>query len=109
MNNYRIFYYHHIGEILPWYKSRFRLDKKIFAKQIFWLKKNFKIVSLDEAVNRINKKDMSNHISLTFDDGFSSIYKIITPILEAYKVPATFFLINKSIDNEHFMWRNKNF
>jgi len=43
----------------------------------------------------------------TFDDGFSEVYDIISPILYAKGIPAVFFLITSAIDNRELCYPQK--
>ncbi len=65
--------------------------KKTFEAQLQFYKKHFHIVSLDDFYKKNFKEDRFN-ICITFDDGFANNYKYVVPLLEKYKVPATFFV-----------------
>ena len=103
---FTIFYAHQVAENpVSYYPENFILVED-FRKQLCWLKKRFKVISLSEAVVR-NKQgdDLRNCVALTFDDGFRSTYDLIAPILAEEKLLATFFVNNNTIDNQQFMWR----
>ena len=79
-----------------------------FKKQINYLKNHFTFISLREAIEIAeSKKSLEGKLVLTVDDGFQENYSVIAPILLDYKIPATFFLLDKTIDNKEMMWRNK--
>lgn len=42
--------------------------------------------------------------AVTFDDGFENNYSIAAPILNAYKVPTTFYITSNFIDNNTLSW-----
>jgi peptidoglycan/xylan/chitin deacetylase (PgdA/CDA1 family) len=90
----KILMYHYVRDFK---KTKFPnikgLDVRLFEKQIKYLKKNFDILKPTD-VNEIVKKKKSfkkNTYWLTFDDGYSDHYKYVYPILEKYKIKATFF------------------
>jgi peptidoglycan/xylan/chitin deacetylase (PgdA/CDA1 family) len=61
----------------------------------------YDIIGLDEAVLLIenNVSVSSPKVSLTFDDGFLECYTQMLPVLEKYKVKASFFINPMSIEN----------
>ena len=76
-----------------------------FEKQINHLAKNYKIISLDEIVNRIkNRRPLRRCVAITFDDGFRDNYEIAYPILRKYNAPATIFLTTGYIENGTAPW-----
>ncbi len=71
---------------------------------------NFSVLSADEAVKYMEKTSQEiyeNPVSLTFDNGFSDIYKEVFPVLNEFKFPALIFISpnnigqSKTIANEH--------
>lgn len=103
---FTILYAHQVAEYpVSYYPDDFILVDD-FRKQLKWLKQRFNLISLSEAYQRNeNQDDLRNCLALTFDDGFRCNYETIAPILMEEKLPATFFINNNSIDNQHFMWR----
>jgi peptidoglycan/xylan/chitin deacetylase (PgdA/CDA1 family) len=76
-----------------------------FEKQIAHLVKNYRIISLDEIVERVkNKKSLRRCVAITFDDGFRNNYEKAYPILKKYDVPATIFLTTGYIDSGTAPW-----
>lgn len=54
---------------------------------------NFKIISLDKAVNNLQKKrKIKNSVVITLDDGFRTTESIAHPILKKYNCPYTVYL-----------------
>lgn len=73
------------------------------AKQLQWLKENnYHPVSLDDilAAQKGQKPLPENAILLTFDDGYESFYRLIYPLLKAYKFPAILAIVGKWIDTK---------
>jgi len=73
-----------------------------FQKQLQYIKENYKVISLDQAVEYIQTdiKRISNSIVITFDDGYSDNYHNAYPLLKKYDFPATIFLISGFINNK---------
>lgn len=68
-------------------------DIKFFESQIVYLKNNFEIVKLDEAVQQLRSGNLKKtKVAITFDDGDASLQDYIIPILEKHNIPATFFI-----------------
>ena len=68
---------------------RFGIHPKEFEKQMQFLKKHFKVVSLHEAL----KENLSFPSALiTFDDGFYDVFYYAYPILRELSLPAVIFV-----------------
>jgi peptidoglycan/xylan/chitin deacetylase (PgdA/CDA1 family) len=78
------------------------VDPDTFYKQMKWLKANYDIVPLAD-----NPFDSSSgFVSLTFDDGNSSVFSQAIPILDSMSIPATVFPIGCTFSGNQF-WRDK--
>lgn len=90
--------------IQPDWNSPLAIEPATFARQCAWLAKNRRVVALEEAVARIERTGglPSGMSALTFDDGFGSVYDHAFPLLERYRLPATIFLVAKTLaDSGH--------
>ena len=84
------------------------VDPNVFKGQLEYLMSKYKIVSLDELVVSLNeRKNISNKIAITFDDGFLDNYNYAYPIIKEYKIPATIFLPGISMNNNDYLWVHK--
>lgn len=85
------------------------IDKEAFRRQIKYLKKNYKIITLYEAIDIIkNKKEFpKNTVVLTADDGYQSNYTLAYPVLKELSVPMTIFITTNFVDNKEFLWTDK--
>lgn len=88
----RIITYHNISDNYPMWLG-INVDTLNFRKQIRFLKENYNIVNMEEALKlfEANKKH-NNAIVITFDDAYKGFYTNVYPILCEYEVPATFFI-----------------
>ncbi len=78
------------------------LDKAIAA-----LKKEFDIISLEDAVGCVSggRRGPGRPLSITFDDGSKSYVSHAVPILESHGAPSTCFLITDCVDDRTVYWR----
>lgn len=77
-----------------------------FEKQMKYLKANFEVITVSEYVRRIEKSLIKgDEICVTFDDGFKDNYIYALPILNKYRLKASFFLTTKHIEDDvPFPW-----
>ena len=82
--------YHSIGSNLD---LELDIDKKIFVKQLAYLQEKGKIISIEESLDLINKKDNNGtqFFVLTFDDGYDNFFFNVYPELLKRSIPATLF------------------
>ena len=78
---------------------------EIFRKQIKYIKKNYKIVGMDRAIEVLSSKNTdNNYCVITFDDGYRDNYDNAFPILKRYQVPATIFVTYDAVESGRFNW-----
>lgn len=84
-----------------------------FEKQLRFIKKNFKPFWLSEINEVVDHQ--KNHvlekppIILTFDDGLKNNAINVAPLLEKYKIKATFFLISQLMHGHQMLWNHELF
>jgi peptidoglycan/xylan/chitin deacetylase (PgdA/CDA1 family) len=77
----------------------------VFEKQIEHIAKHYKIITLDNIIERVRNKDsLRGCVAITFDDGFKDNYFNAFPILKKYNIPATIFLLTGSIKKNTAPW-----
>ena len=108
-HNYAVLCYHRISSNKKLLNknnplSGLEVHQNMFEKQIEFLKKNFKILSLKKLKQHIEDERKEFAISITFDDGYLDNINLALPILEKYNVPATIFVITKFLEKNDFMW-----
>lgn len=74
-----------------------------FERELDYLLKYFKPVSLEEIVNSPDKGKMH----LSFDDGLKECATVIAPVLMRKGIPATFFVSPAFVDNKQLFHRFK--
>lgn len=91
-------------------KHLYRPKNKLqFKQDLNFLLTNFKPISAEilTEVVKGKKKITEDSFFLSFDDGLSSFYEIIAPILLEREIPAVVFLNNKCIGNKSLFYRYK--
>ena len=80
-----------------------------FEKQMKYLKKTNKIISLNRLAEIIQEgKPLKEKIAVvTLDDGYKDNYMYAFPILKKYNIPATIFLVTGHIDTSNLFWFDK--
>ena len=69
-----------------------------FDRQIAALQERFKIVPLAAIIDAIRRdQQIPRACAITFDDGNFGAYKYGLPVLEKYRIPATFFVITQHV------------
>lgn len=104
-NNVKILAYHKINDDSPNYLG-LSVTVSSFEKQIKYLKRNYDLISLDEAVHLIQTKQkfLKDTMVITFDDGFKDNYINAFPIIKKYNIPATIFLAVEPVGFKKNLW-----
>lgn len=96
----RVLFWHGVAIKPHKYIEAENIDKRIFLKQLEYLIKNFKIISIQEFYLRYKENGFKgNEIVLTFDDGYKNNLEVLAPIMAKYDVPYTVFVSTKNIDS----------
>ena len=77
-------------------------ERSDLARQLHYIRNIAEFVSIDEALS-LSKSEQSpdgRYICITVDDGYESCYTNITPILEEFGAPGTFFVIPGFIEGQ---------
>jgi len=93
-----------VGRVILCYHSvdnsgwRFSTPPKEFEKQIKYLKRKFEIVNLSEILSK--QPSQKPLATITFDDGYRSVYENAFPIMDKLKLTGTIFLIGNTKDRD---------
>ncbi len=77
-----------------------------FAEQIIWLNRHTKIISEAELLATLDSgRPLPDRCSMiTFDDGYRDNFTLAFPVLERYRVPATFLIPSAIITSRRLGW-----
>ncbi len=75
------------------------LPVRVFRQQMEWLAENFTPVTIQELAERSRRGlPIGGMAAVTFDDGYLDNYEFAFPILQAMKIPATFYVTTGFVD-----------
>jgi len=107
-NGLYCFNFHRIGH---WQDTSFdpcvfSCDEENFRQYLIFLNSNFRIITLEELTNIIEKNSpITEKLALiTFDDGYADNYHIAYPILKSLNLSATFFITTSLVDSKIIAW-----
>jgi len=82
------------------------VSPKRFEQHLQLLQKIGNVVPLEQLADAVNAKSLSkNYIAIAFDDGYADNFKAAKPLLEKYRIPATFFIASGNVERENeFFW-----
>lgn len=82
------------------------VDKKKFCWQMELLHKYFNVLSLPDALNKMENHSLpARAVCITFDDGYADNYTNALPILKKFNQSATFFIANGFLNGGR-MWND---
>lgn len=82
----------------------------VFARQMETLRSYYRVLPLEELVERAYKDDVPPRaIAITFDDGYYDNYAHAFPVLTRFELPATIFLATGSIESGVPLWHDRVF
>jgi peptidoglycan/xylan/chitin deacetylase (PgdA/CDA1 family) len=87
--------YHRIADdcATPW-----TISNAVFLRQVCWLQKHFRFVSLEEAQLRIGRgRNSEPCISISFDDGYAENCQQAIPLLIRAQIPCTYFVTLQNV------------
>jgi peptidoglycan/xylan/chitin deacetylase (PgdA/CDA1 family) len=80
--------------------DQLNVQPELFERHIRFLTEHYVCISLTEALQRLRQGRYRNEVVVTFDDGYLDNLQYAFPILEHYKVPATFFITTEFADQK---------
>jgi peptidoglycan/xylan/chitin deacetylase (PgdA/CDA1 family) len=105
---FTILCYHRIGTGgIPLFNG---LPPEIFERQMRFLRRRYKVISLDEMCDEMERSTRAgNFVAVTFDDGYRDLYVHALPSLKKHRIPATIFLPAHCIESGQVPWYDKIF
>lgn len=92
-----ILFYHRVADKFP---NPWTISRRNFVQHLDWLTRNFDIVSLDEAQNRIcSKTNTRPSVAITFDDGYAENCDFAIPELQRRQLTATYFVATHAVES----------
>jgi peptidoglycan/xylan/chitin deacetylase (PgdA/CDA1 family) len=104
-NCYSVLEYHGVTTSVDAALNGRHMDAVQFEKHLKYFRRNFDIVPLKE-IYRYRQEGIRpkrKTIALTFDDGYRNNYNSVFPLLVKYNIPATFFIITASFNEDNFV------
>ncbi len=94
----RVLMYHNIGGA--------ELSTKNFRAGLHYLQHNFSVLPLATLIKKLQQHQpiAGDEVALTFDDGYRNLLTTAVPILQEFKLPATFFVCPGLIENRQWLW-----
>jgi peptidoglycan/xylan/chitin deacetylase (PgdA/CDA1 family) len=85
---------------------RDRLSKSQFEAHLRAIRDAARVLTVEDAVDEILKLDglQEDTVSITFDDGYLSVYDQAYPLLRKYSLPATVYLTTDWINGKMELW-----
>jgi peptidoglycan/xylan/chitin deacetylase (PgdA/CDA1 family) len=77
--------------------------------QFGYLRRHFTVVPLLQIAERLasGRKLDPKMVALTIDDGRRNCYEFLFPLLQEFRLPATFFVVSSFIRGEDWIWTDK--
>lgn len=107
-SKFAILCYHRVGtEGVPLF-SRLRPDA--FERQMRYVRKHYRVVPLGQLCRELEEAvPVKPTVAITFDDGYRDLYSYAFPVLRKYEIPATIYLIGKSMQTGEAPWYDRIF
>lgn len=107
-SKFGILCYHRVGtEGVPLFS---RLAPNVFEAQMRYVRKHYRIVSLGQLCAEIRDGvRVTPTLAITFDDGYRDLYTHAFPVLREYRIPATIYLIGRSMETGEAPWYDRLF
>lgn len=81
------------------------LSLEVFADQVTWLARHYRVVPLDELVDRLTTgRSLRGLAAITFDDGYAGTLTFAWPLLLQLGLPATCFVVTGQPGASAFWW-----
>jgi peptidoglycan/xylan/chitin deacetylase (PgdA/CDA1 family) len=98
--------YHSVVRAMPRARDGCVVGQKAFGRQMRYLKKNFEVLNLTEALERLRecRTPLRPLAAVTFDDGYQTVHDVAWPILREASLPASVFLNTGFVGTSDTVW-----
>ena len=85
------------------------VSRRMFERQLDWIGRRFRFVSLDELGARLESGDPfeTPTATITFDDGYRDMYEHAYPVLKRKGIPAAVFVVTDWIDRASALYHDR--
>ena len=85
------------------------VSASVLRQQLEYLCRHFRVISLSQLIAQIRSgQPLDNHtVVLTIDDGRRNCYEYLFPLLQEFRMPATFFVVSSFIRGESWIWTDQ--
>ena len=91
----QVLFYHRVADDRP---TPWTMSRQQFARQIEWLRRRFRIVSLATAQRAIANGNVRDRLlAITFDDGYADNCDFAIPLLLREQIPFTYFVTTRHV------------
>jgi peptidoglycan/xylan/chitin deacetylase (PgdA/CDA1 family) len=101
--------YHEVAEDDHDIESWTVVKKSDFVKQMEYIHNVFQVVSLDEALQQIERGQAIHKPTavITFDDGYAGNKEIVLPLAKSMKIPLTIFVSTRAVQEQIVYWYDR--
>jgi peptidoglycan/xylan/chitin deacetylase (PgdA/CDA1 family) len=94
------------SEIPVFWSAGPAMTTAVFKRQILWLAKYYRLVSLEEYLGGVAKADFLRRpqIAVTFDDGLEITFRSVSGFLVENQIPATIFVTTSHLEQGELLW-----
>jgi peptidoglycan/xylan/chitin deacetylase (PgdA/CDA1 family) len=78
---------------------------RMFERHCRFFRRHFRVVPLRDIVEKLERgQRLNRELAITFDDGYRDNFEIAAPVLQRLSLPATFFIVTRSMGSEDVPW-----
>lgn len=93
-----VLYYHRVAD---WQPTPWTITRADFRRHLDWLQSHLEVISLDEAIARLESGQSGRPAAvITFDDGYSDNMDFAVPLMMQRKVPFTYYVSTHQVINQ---------
>jgi peptidoglycan/xylan/chitin deacetylase (PgdA/CDA1 family) len=83
---------------------RLGVSERVLEGQLRWLARHARVSTLSDGVARLKSGKPGHWVAITFDDGYADNVERALPLLQATRLPATFYLTSGLIESRGVLW-----